>query len=100
MLIYTWIHCFDQQKAAWFEIDLCVSCASYVATLVTIENYPFFAHQNFTNVTTPYKRSMLFGKKKKNTPWLFKMGQNRHFVFFTKKAFITICNLYIQTENG
>lgn len=28
------ILCIDQQKVAWFESDLCVSCASYMVTLL------------------------------------------------------------------
>ncbi len=31
----------DQQKAAWVESDFSVSCASYLATLLTIDNAPF-----------------------------------------------------------
>ncbi len=30
----------NQQKAAWFERELCVSCAFYIATLLTIDNGP------------------------------------------------------------
>ncbi len=37
-----WICQADQQKAAWFESDFCKSSVSYIATLSTIENGPFF----------------------------------------------------------
>ncbi len=35
------IGCAYQKKAAWFEIDFCVSCASCIATLLTTDNGPF-----------------------------------------------------------
>lgn len=46
------IHHIEQQKDAWF--DFCVSCASYIDPLLTIDNGPFFAPNiflKFTNVT-------------------------------------------------
>jgi len=41
-----WSHKFtitDQQKAAWFQSDICVSCVLYIATLGTINNGLFFS---------------------------------------------------------
>lgn len=72
----TWIHHFDQQKAACFENEVCVSCASNIATLLTEDSGSlFFANPNFTNVTAPYKRSMLFGKSPQNIMWSFQISQ-------------------------
>ncbi len=36
--LVTQICCTDQQKAAWFESDFCVTSASYITTLLKIEN--------------------------------------------------------------
>jgi len=38
--LFTWINCVDQQKAAWFESDSCMSCASYIATILTVSAGP------------------------------------------------------------
>ncbi len=51
--LVTQILSIDQQKAAWFETDFCVSCASYIYTLLTIENGTFFAMWNLANLTEP-----------------------------------------------
>ncbi len=32
--------CDEQQKAAWFERDFCVSRASYIATILTMDHFP------------------------------------------------------------
>lgn len=45
----TRIHSNDQQKTTWFESDLYVSCASYIATHSTIDNGPNLS-QNFTEI--------------------------------------------------
>lgn len=36
------IHHADQQKASWFAFDFCVKGASYIATLLSIDNETFF----------------------------------------------------------
>ncbi len=49
----------DQQKAAWFESDFCVSCASCIYTLLTIYNIPFLHKlQNVANVSFEKKNSI------------------------------------------
>ncbi len=91
------IRCTDQQKAAWFEMDFCVSCAS--ATLPTMENGPFlFAkfHLNFTNVTAPYRDSspknensvLIYGSTVEvsgSTVWLPTFFKISSFVFNRRK---------------
>lgn len=53
MQILQWIqvlHADLQQKASWFVSDICVSSASYIATLLTIF-LPAKCCRNFANVT-------------------------------------------------
>lgn len=45
------IHHVDQQTASYFECHFCVSCALYIATLLTLDNGPFLTI--FSNVTIP-----------------------------------------------
>ncbi len=50
------IHRVDQQKAAWFESDFCVNCASYITTILMIDNGSYLSSnccRNVANVTTP-----------------------------------------------
>lgn len=35
--------CVDQQNAAWFYSEFCESCASWTATLLTIDNFSIFS---------------------------------------------------------
>ncbi len=46
--LVTQISHIEQQKAAWFESDFCVSCASYIATLISIG---IFCLWNFTKIS-------------------------------------------------
>lgn len=42
----------DQQNAAWFERDFCVSCASDITTQMAIHFFLPFCQQEFTNSST------------------------------------------------
>lgn len=49
--LVSWIHCADQQKAAWFEGDIWASRASSITILLKMDlSYPW----NFTNLTNTF----------------------------------------------
>lgn len=57
----TWIRRVDQKKAAWYESGFCVSCASGISTLLTLDILGgfFFCLRNFANVTAPSHKPAL-----------------------------------------
>lgn len=47
---------FDQQRASWFESDFCVSCASYITTLLTT----IFIYTVLIKLNNVYKITKLY----------------------------------------